>query len=164
MDRDCLNPYSVTKVAAEDIFKMYNKLYGLPVVIFRYFNVYGERQPTKGQYAPVVGLFQKLKAKGEPMTVVGDGLNRRDYTHVDDVVNANILAILNDRVGNSEVINLGTGKNHSVLDLVNLIGGEYIFIPERIGEAKETLANISNAKTYLNWEPTIFIEEWLKNK
>ena len=63
MSRDCLNPYSVTKVAGEDMIKMYNKLYGLNAVIFRYFNVYGKRQPTKGQYAPVVGLFQKMKIR-----------------------------------------------------------------------------------------------------
>jgi len=164
MDRDCLNPYSVTKVAGEDIFKMYHNIYNISVVIFRYFNVYGYRQPTKGQYAPVVGLFQKMKSEGKPMTVVGDGTNRRDYTHVFDVVAANILAINNDNIGNAEVINLGTGKNYSVLEIVDLIGGEYVHIPARIGEAKETLADISNAKKYLNWRPTIFIDEWLNNK
>ena len=164
MDRDCLNPYSVTKVAAEDIFKMYNHIYKIPVVIFRYFNVYGSRQPTKGQYAPVIGLFQKMKLQGQPLTVVGDGKNRRDYTHVSDIVAANISAINNDSVGNAEVINLGTGKNYSVLEIVDLIGGDYIHIPPRLGEARETLADISKAKKYLNWEPTIFIDKWLGGK
>ena len=95
MKRDCLNPYSITKVAGEDIALMYHKLYSIDVLVFRYFNVYGERQPTKGQYAPVVGLFQKMKKNNIEMTVVGDGKARRDYTHVSDVVNANILAAQN---------------------------------------------------------------------
>ena len=162
MERDCLNPYSVTKVAAEDIFKMYNVLYKLPVVIFRYFNVYGERQPVKGQYAPVIGLFQKMKSEGKPMTVVGDGKQRRDYTHVSDIVSANILAAENDSVGNAEVMNVGTGTNHSVLDLVNLIGGEYLHIPNRPGEARETLADNTKIKKLLNWNPLVKLEDWIK--
>ena len=109
MPRDCLNPYSVTKVAGEDIVLMYHKLYGIDVLIFRYFNVYGERQPTKGQYAPVVGLFQKMKDNNLEMTVVGDGKARRDYTCVTDVVRANILASKNDFKCKGEIINIGTG-------------------------------------------------------
>jgi len=164
MDRDCLNPYSSSKVAGEDLVKMYSKLYNIKSVICRYFNVYGERQPTKGQYAPVIGLFQKMKSEGKPMTVVGDGLARRDYTHVKDVVNANILAAMKEEILESKVVNIGTAKNYSVLELVDLIGGEYIHIQSREGEAKETLADISVAKDYLNWEPTIYLEDWIKNK
>ena len=162
MDRDCLNPYSSSKVAGEDLVKMYSKLYNIRSVIFRYFNVYGERQPTKGQYAPVVGLFQKMKSDGKPMTVVGDGNARRDYTHVKDVVNANILAAIKEEILESKVVNIGTAKNYSVLELVDMIGGEYVHIPAREGEAKETLADISVAKNYLNWEPTIYLEDWIK--
>ena len=164
MDRDCLNPYSSSKVAGEDLVKMYSKLYNIRSVVFRYFNVYGERQPTKGQYAPVIGLFQKMKSEGKPMTVVGDGLARRDYTHVKDVVNANILAAMKEEIIESKVVNIGTEKNYSVLELVDMIGGEYIHIPPREDEAKETLADISVAKNYLNWEPTIYLEDWIKNK
>ena len=162
MDRDCLNPYSSSKVAGEDLVKMYSKLYNIRSVVFRYFNVYGERQPTKGQYAPVVGLFQKMKSEGKPMTVVGDGNARRDYTHVKDVVNANILAAMKEEILESKVVNIGTAKNYSVLELVDMIGGEYVHIPAREGEAKETLADISVAKNYLNWEPTIYLEDWIK--
>ena len=85
MARDCLNPYSVTKVAAEDLCKMYYTLWGLPTIIFRYFNIYGERQPLKGQYAPVIGIFLRQKNAGEKLTLVGDGAQRRDFTHVNDV-------------------------------------------------------------------------------
>jgi len=163
MERDCLNPYSVSKIAGEDIVNMYQSLYNVKTIIFRYFNVYGERQPTKGQYAPVIGLFQKMKKEGKKMTVVGDGLARRDYTHVDDVVYANILAAKDCAIGNGEIINIGTGKNYSVLELVKMIGGEYEHIEPRIGEARETLADITNAKKYLNWEPKINLELWIKN-
>ena len=164
MDRDCLNPYSSSKVAGEDLVKMYSKLYNIKSVIFRYFNVYGERQPTKGQYAPVVGLFQKMKSEGKPMTVVGEGDARRDYTHVKDVVSANVLAAMKKDLLKTETINIGTGTNYSVLELVDMIGGDYVHIPPRLGEAKETLADISKAKKYLDWEPSIFLENWIENK
>ena len=163
MERDCLNPYSVTKIAAEDIFRMYTKLFGVKTVIFRYFNVYGKRQPTRGQYAPVVGLFQKMRAEGKPMTIVGDGKQRRDYTDVIDVVNANIMAAESDRVGDAEVMNIGTGTNHSVLDLAEMIGGPYVHIEQRPGEAKETLADITNVTTLLGWKPTKKLEDFIKN-
>ena len=162
MKTDCLNPYSVTKVAAEDICEMYTRLFGLKTVLFRYFNVYGERQPTRGQYAPVIGLFKKQKDSGEPMTVVGDGLQTRDYTHVSDVVNANILAAENNDVGHCELMNIGAGKSYSVLDLVELIGGEHVFIPPRVGESRHTLADIGRAKHLLNWNPKVNLENWLE--
>ena len=162
MTTDCLNPYSVTKVAAEDICSMYTRLFGLKTVTFRYFNVYGERQPTRGQYAPVIGLFKKQKDSGEPMTVVGDGLQTRDYTHVSDVVNANLLAAESDNVGNGELINIGAGKSYSVMDLVDMIGGEHVFIPPRVGESRHTLADISRANMLLNWYPKVTLEDWLK--
>ena len=162
MKTDCLNPYSVTKVAAEDICKMYTKLFGLKTVTFRYFNVYGERQPTRGQYAPVVGLFKKQKYSGEPMTVVGDGLQTRDYTHVSDVVNANITAAEDDNVGNGEVINIGSGESYSVMDLVDMIGGEYIYIPPRVGESRHTLANVEKASALLGWKSKVNLKNWLE--
>ena len=164
MARNCLNPYSSSKVAGEDLVKIFSRLYNLKSIILRYFNVYGERQPTKGHYAPVVGLFQKMKKDGKPMTVVGDGKARRDYTHVKDVVNANILAAMKKDLLKTETINIGTGTNYSVLELVDMIGGDYVHIPPRLGEAKETLADISKAKNYLNWEPSISIKNWIKNK
>jgi UDP-glucose 4-epimerase len=162
MNRDCLNPYSLTKVAGEDMIKMYADLYNMDAIIFRYFNVYGERQPTKGQYAPVVGLFQKLKKNKKKLTVVGDGLALRDYTYVKDVVDANILAMRNN-ISGCEVFNIGTGKNYSVLDLAKMIGGEIEYIPPRKGEAKETLANISKAKNKLGWRPKMNLKKWIND-
>ena len=162
MKRDCLNPYSVTKVAAEDLCKMYNDLWGVPTVIFRYFNIYGERQPLKGQYAPVVGIFLRQKAAGEDMTIVGTGKQRRDFTHVKDVVSANLLAAFSDNEDVlGEILNVGTGKNNSVLEIAEMIGGKYKFIPEREGEAKETLADNSKIRSMLGWEPSVNLEDWI---
>ena len=165
MPRDCLNPYSVTKVAAEDLCKMYSSLWDLETVIFRYFNVYGERKPIKGQYAPVIGIFQRQVKNGEPMTIVGSGEQRRDFTHVKDVVQANMLAMQSENkevIG--EVFNVGTGKNHSVLEVSKLIGEESIHIAERPGEADNTLADISKINSMLGYEPTIKLEEWIASK
>ena len=162
MSRDCLNPYSVTKVAGEDMIRMYTDLYDMDAIIFRYFNVYGERQPTKGQYAPVVGLFQKMKKEGKKLTVVGDGLARRDYTYVKDVIEANILA-MRSNIDGCEVFNIGTGKNYSVLDLADIIGGDIEHISPRKGEAKETLANISEAENKLGWKPKMNLKKWVSH-
>lgn len=162
MPKDCLNPYSVSKTAGEELCVMFYNLFGVETIIFRYFNIYGERQPTKGQYAPVIGLFLKQKKSGQKMTIVGDGLQRRDFTHVSDVVNANILAALSDDKNVlGEIFNIGTGVNHSVLDLAQLIGGDYEHVEPRIGEARITLANINKAKSMLKWVPKVKLEDWI---
>ena len=164
MPTDCLNPYSVTKVAGEALCKMYYDLFGVETITFRYFNVYGQRQPVKGEYAPVVGLFMRQKAEGNKMTVVGDGLQRRDYTHVNDIVAANLLAsTTQNKLALGKIFNVGTGTNHSVLDLVELLDGEHTFIPERPGEARETLADNSLIRNLLGWEPTVTLEDYIAN-
>lgn len=162
MQKDCLNPYSVSKTAGEELCKMYTDLYGLKTITFRYFNVYGPRQPLKGQYAPVIGLFLRQKENGEPMTVVGDGLQTRDYTHVSDVVMANVLATKCDH-GFGEIFNIGTSISHSVLDLVEMIGGDYIHIPPRLGESRYTRANNEKAKRVLKWEPKYKLVDYINS-
>ena len=174
MSNDCLNPYSVTKTAGEEMCKMYSKLFGLETVIFRYFNVYGERQPLKGQYAPVIGIFLRQRAAGERMTIVGDGDQRRDFTHVSDVVEANVLAaqftppeytVRNEiefRVWEwGQTYNIGTGINHSVNEIAALMGGETTFIPARIGECRVTLADSSKANKQLGWNPKVSLAAWI---
>ena len=167
---DCLNAYSITKVAGENLCKMFYDLHGLETVCFRYFNVYGERQPVKGQYAPVIGLFQRQHDTGNPMTIVGDGKQRRDFTYVGDVVEANMIASMSeskDILG--EVFNIGTGQNHSMWDLVKMISREttpienkhYRFIPERPAEVKISLADITKADKVLKWQPFMDLREWL---
>ena len=162
MPEDCLNPYSVTKHTGEKLCKIYTELFGLKTVTFRYFNVYGPREPLKGPYAPVVGLFLRQKRAGEPLTIVGDGLQRRDFTHVKDVVDANILAMSYE--GNNLLFNVGTGSNHSVLELARMISDTIRFIPPRQGEARETLANIENIKFAFDWHPSKKIEDYIQEQ
>ena len=161
---DCLNPYSVSKVNGEKLCKMYTSLYGLETVCFRYFNVYGNRQPLKGQYAPVIGIFLRQLAAGEPLTIVGDGEQRRDFTHVDDVVNANIkaaLANIDDKCF-GQVYNVGTGLNHSINEIAAMISDNIINIPPRLGEAQISLANNTKLRETFDWEPTVKLEDWVK--
>ncbi len=164
MPRDCLNPYAISKVSSEDLCTMYNKLYSLKIVILRYFNVYGTRQPTKGEFAPIIGRFLKLKNDNKKLTIVGDGKQKRDYTHVKDVVKANILCMKNDAVGDAEIINIGSGENYSIKNLVDIFDCPYEFLPIRKGEAYQTLADIRKAEKLLNWKPTIFLKDWLKER
>ena len=164
-DDDCLNPYSVSKVNGEKLCRMYTSLYGLETVCFRYFNVYGNRQPLKGQYAPVIGIFLRQLAAGEPLTIVGDGEQRRDFTHVDDVVNANIkaaLANIDDKCF-GQVYNVGTGLNHSINEIAAMISDNKINISARPGEAKISLANNTKLRETFDWEPTVKLEDWIKD-
>ena len=158
MQTDCLNHYSASKVGAETLCQMYNNLYGLRTITLRYFNVYGPRQPLKGQYAPVIGLFEEQAKRGEPLTIVGDGEQRRDFTHVYDVAQANINAMLTNYSGIT--INIGTGKNHSVNEIAAFISDNTVHIPERPGEARETLADIKRANNLLDWGPKITLEDY----
>ena len=163
MTPDCLNPYSVSKVAAENVCKMYSDLFDLNTVSLRYFNVYGDRQPLVGQYAPVIGLFLEQWKKGEAFTIVGDGEQRRDFTHVDDVVKANIAAAERASDISGELINVGTGTNYSVNQIADMICNQYTknFIPPRPAEARVTLADISKAKKLLGYMPSIEISDWI---
>jgi len=163
---DCLNPYSVSKVAGEKICKMYTDLYGLKTVIFRYFNVFGERAPKKGQYAPVIGIFLRQLAAGEKLTIVGDGEQRRDFVYVKDVANANIMAALSnaDDDAYGQVYNVGSGKNYSVNDIASFISNDTINIPPRVGEARNSLANIDKIYKTFAWKPQTDVEEWIKTQ
>ena len=158
MKTDCLNPYSASKVGAETLCQMYHRLHGLRTITLRYFNVYGPRQPLKGIYAPVIGLFEEQKKRGEPLTIVGDGEQRRDFTHVSDVVNANICAMMTNYSGIT--VNIGSGKNYSVNEIAAFISDDTIKIPERPGEARETLADNSRAQKLLSWTPQTSLEEY----
>ena len=161
---DCLNPYSVSKVNGEQLCKMYTSLYGLPTVCFRYFNVYGERQPLRGQYAPVVGIFLRQRAAGEPLTIVGDGNQRRDFTHVSDVVKANVMAAISnpDSEAFGQVYNVGTGINHSINQIARMISNNFINLPPRPGESRITLANNKKINKIFGWNPSVKLEEWVK--
>ena len=163
---DCLNPYSVSKIAGEKLCKMYTDLYGLNTIIFRYFNVFGERAPRKGQYAPVTGIFLRQKEAGESLTIVGDGEQRRDYIYVKDVANANIMAAIAnpDDEAYGQVYNVGSGKNYSVNEIASFISDDTINIPPRIGEARNSLADIDKIKKTFAWKPEVDVETWIKEQ
>jgi UDP-glucose 4-epimerase len=142
---------------------MYTSLYGLPTIAFRYFNVYGERQPLKGQYAPVIGIFLRQRGDGEPLTIVGDGNQRRDFTYVGDVCQANILAATQevDSEAFGQLYNVGTGTNYSVNQIARMISNHTVNIPPRPGEARVSLANNQKLCKTFGWEPTMKLEDWI---
>ena len=162
---DCLNPYSVSKVNGEKLCKMYTDLFDLDTVIFRYFNVYGERQPVRGQYAPVIGIFLRQLEAGQPLTIVGDGEQRRDFTYVKDIVNANIMAALSnaDKEAYGQVYNVGSGVNYSVNEVAEMISSNVKYIPPRLGEARISLANIDKIYKTFAWKPQQSLEKWVKS-
>ena len=160
---DCLNPYSVSKVNGEKLCKMYTDLFGLDTVIFRYFNVYGERQPVRGQYAPVIGIFLRQLASGELLTIVGDGQQRRDFTYVKDIVNANIMAAISnaDKEAYGQVYNVGSGINYSINEVASMISKDVKHISPRVGEARISLANVDKIYETFAWKPQQDLKEWI---
>jgi len=161
---DPLTTYSSAKIFGENLMKVYFNLYGLETISLRYFNVYGERHPLKGQYAPVVGLFLKQFKEGLPLTIVGDGTQKRDFTYIKDAVEANILAANSDNQSIfGETYNIGTGKNISILDIAKTICNNVQYIEDRPGEVKETLADNNKAKNDFGWEPKHELLEWIYN-
>ena len=156
---DPLNPYSVSKLAGENLMKMYNDLYGIETVSLRYFNVYGPRQAHKGQYAPVIGIFQKQKFEGKPLTIIGDGNQTRDFIHVADVAHANMMVAEKDIVG---VFNVGSGTEYSVNQIASLTNNPHgtTTMPSREGEARRSISDNSKLKN-IGWQPRIGLEAWI---
>ncbi|MFA6384489.1 MAG: SDR family oxidoreductase [Candidatus Omnitrophota bacterium] len=150
-------PYALTKFIAEQYCFFWAKVYKLPVLSLRFFNVYGPRSRTAGAYGAVMGVFLAQKLHGLPFTVVGDGEQRRDFIYVSDVVEALIAAAACNI--NNEVFNVGTGNPQSINTLVSLLGGEKIHIPRRPGEPDCTRADISKIRSMLGWAPKVSFEE-----
>lgn len=155
------SPYGLQKYIGELYCRVFGEVYGLPTVSLRYFNVYGPGQNPDGAYALVIGKFLKQKKEGKPLTITGDGEQTRDFTHVRDVVRANLLAAESAKVGKGEVINIGAGQNFSVNRIAELIGGKTEHVPARL-EPKHTLADNSLAKELLGWQPQVKLEEGIK--
>lgn len=172
-------PYSLSKWFGERLCEFYSRTYGLQTIVLRYFNVYGPREPTRGHYAPVIGLFKRQFAAGEKMTIVGDGNQRRDFTYIDDVTAANIACSTLDCFslgkgqnteageGYFQIYNVGTGRNYSINDVARLVAGKddisgvSINIPLRKSELLETKADISKfslASSAAGWKPKHYLE------
>ncbi len=162
------NPYTFTKHMGEESCLLYHKIYEQPVSIARFFNVYGPNQIEEGEYATVIGIFERQYAAGKPLTVTGDGKKRRDFTHVSDIVNGLILMSLNllsEKPDDLEIFNLGTGYNHAIIDVAKMFNPDKIqFIPDRPGEADTTLADLSLAKRIIGYEPIIKLKDYISEK
>jgi len=150
-------PYALTKYLGEQIVLHWYKVYGLPAISLRLFNVYGPRSRTSGTYGAVFGIFLAQKLAGNPFTVVGDGNQTRDFTFVTDVVDALMCAAQSQQVG--EVFNVGSGTSHSVNELVELLQGEVVYIPKRPSEPDVTLADTTKIRSQLQWNPTVSFEQ-----
>ena len=150
-------PYALSKYQGEQAAFHWHKIYGLPVNSIRIFNAYGPRVRTTGAYGAVFGVFFKQKLAGKPFTVVGDGIQTRDFLFVTDVAAAFLAAAETNRGG--EIYNLGAGNPQSVNRLVELIGGNTVYLPKRPGEPDCTWADISKIQRDLGWSPKISFED-----
>lgn len=146
-------PYALTKYMGEEMVLHWARVYDLPAISLRLFNVYGPRSRTAGAYGAVFGVFLAQKLNGSPYTVVGDGTQTRDFTYVTDVAEAFYMAAKSDV--SAEAMNVGSGNHYSVNQLVELLGGEVVYIPKRPGEPDCTFGDVSKIKRLLNWEAKV---------
>lgn len=153
-------PYALTKYLGEQLILHWGKVYELPIMSLRFFNVYGPRSRTSGTYGAVFGVFLAQKLANKPFTVVGDGTQTRDFTFVTDIVNACIMAAESNL--KNEILNIGSGNTYSINLLVKLLGGDVVYIPKRPGEPQCTFADITKIKKLLGWKPKISFEEGVK--
>ncbi len=150
-------PYALTKYMGEELVLHWSRLYNLPAVSLRLFNVYGPRSRTTGAYGAVFGVFLAQKIHGKPYTVVGDGTQTRDFTYVTDIANAFVTAANSDISG--EAMNVGSNNHYSVNRLVELLGGDVVNIPKRPGEPDCTFADISKINNLLDWKAEVTLEQ-----
>ena len=154
-----ISPYATTKLIGENYCKLYNKIYGLDTVCLRYFNVYGNRMNNEGGYKLVMPIFKDQILNNKPLTINNDGEQRRDFVHVEDIVEANILsAIQKNSCG--EIFNVGSGKNYSVNEIADMFGGEKQY-GNKVIEPNETLADTTKIKLGLGWVVKKDIGDWI---
>jgi len=154
------NPYTLSKVVADDLCLLYKKHFGVNVSICRFYNVYGPHQLTEGEYCTVVGIFERQYQEGVELTITGDGEQRRDFTHIDDIVDGLILTSENETCWDE--MELGRGNNYSINELAKMFNCGYTYLPERPGEARETLCNTLIAKRLIGYEPKVNLDDYIK--
>ena len=156
-----LSPYGLQKYIGEQYCKMFSEVYNLDTVSLRYFNVYGERMNLEGAYKLVIAIFADQMLNGKPLTINNDGEQRRDFTYVGDVVEANILAALYPEKHKGDAFNIGNGDNYSVNELADMFGGEKQY-GNKVIEPFKTLADNSKARLMLDWEPKGDLPLWIE--
>lgn len=166
-NRECDPPnfgthYALSKFAGEEVLRLSALNKNVSHTVLRYFSVYGERQPEDGAYALVLGIFLRRARLGLPLEVHGNGMQRRDFVHVEDVVQANLLAALKIQL-NFKIVNVGVGSNYSILDIAKAISSNIVFTKKRIGDANETLADINGLQKHLNWIPRDRLLDYIKH-
>jgi len=161
------NPYTFTKWQGEELCNLYSKVYSLQIAICRFYNVYGSYQLTEGEYCTVIGIFERKHKNNEALTITGDGQQRRDFTHVDDIVDGLIkcgidLITDDNSKADGETFEFGRGINYSINEVANMFGGEKIYIPQKKGEVRDTLCVDLKANQLLNWNPKRNLEDYIK--
>jgi len=153
--------YAWSKHAGEQLCKLFSEVYGLNTSICRFYNVYGPHQLEEGEYSTVLGIFERQYRNNEPLTITGEGEQRRDFTHVDDIVDG--LYRCMSKEFKAEVFELGRGKNFSINEVANMFKTEKKYIPARKGEYPTTLCDCTKAKELLGWAPIRNLEDYIKN-
>ena len=157
------SPYAWSKFSGEDLCKLYSNVYNLDTAICRFYNVYGPHQVEDGTWATVIGIFEKQYREGQSLTIVGDGEQRRDFTHIDDIVDG--LIKCSEQSFKAEIFELGSGKNYSINEVADMFDKYYIreYTPTRKGEYDVTLADYSLAKDVLDWKPTKDLSDYINS-
>ena len=157
------SPYAWSKFSGEDLCKLYSNVYNIDTAICRFYNVYGPHQIEEGTYATVIGIFKKQYREGQPLTIVGDGEQRRDFTHIDDIVDG--LIRCSEQPFRAEIFELGSGKNYSINEVADMFGVDYSkkYLDKRLGEYDVTLADYSEAKDVLDWKPTKDLNDYINS-
>jgi UDP-glucose 4-epimerase len=155
------NPYTFSKDIGEEIIQLYQRHYNLKSSIARFYNVYGPHHLKEGGYCTLIGSWEKLIEENKELVIYGDGTKRRDFTHVDDIVDGLSRIYIKEKWGH--VFEFGRGKNYSVLDIANMFGKSYRFEDDKIGEAQTTLCDYTIARDLLSWIPKKNIEDYIKN-
>lgn len=161
MPANPLNPYALHKYIGEKIAEQFHRFYGMETVSLRYFNVYGPRMADEGAYVTVISHFKRQKKEGKPLIVHGDGEQSRDFTHVFDVVRANMLAMDSPKVGAGEVLNVGAGEKWTINYIADQFGGPKEYVEGRKGEARHTQADYTKTTELIGWKPEIRFPEGL---
>jgi len=156
------NPYTFSKVMGDELCMAYKEMFGVNTKICRFYNVYGPHQLTEGEYCTVIGIFERQYQEGVELTITGDGFQRRDFTHVNDIVEGMVLTAENNF--SWDIVELGSGVNHSINELASMFKCETTYIDERPGEARETLCDTQIAKRLIGYEPKEDLRKYIKGE